>query len=324
MTAPVYLGVDGGGTKTAFALIDATGSVVGREVLGGSYFVGDPRGIAALHEVLAAGVERLLGPIARTGLAAAFLGLPGFGESPGDVPLINAAVADVLPGVDFWCDNDMVSAWAGAFAGGDGIAVIGRHRSDGIRPLADRNGPGRRLGEVFGDEGSGYWIAVQGLNAWSRMSDGRRTPGPLLALLRDRLELADDTDLIDLVLNRWQGGRADIAALAPMIVAAADAGDDASSAILDRAGAELALLATTVRRRLAASDAAEVPVSYVGGVFRSPAVLGSFSAELRRIGGFDLRPPELKPDVGAAVHAAVLAGHPLSRAAVTSLHDNGR
>ena len=29
-------------------------------------------------------------------------------------------------------------------------------------------------GEVFGDEGSGYWIAVQGLNAWSRMSDGRR------------------------------------------------------------------------------------------------------------------------------------------------------
>ena len=174
MTAPVYLGVDGGGTKTAFALIDATGSVVGREVLGGSYFVGDPRGIAALHEVLAAGVERLLGPIARTGLAAAFLGLPGFGESPGDVPLINAAVADVLPGVDFWCDNDMVSAWAGAFAGGDGIAVIGGTGAMSLRPLADRNGPGRRLGG--GLRRRGLRVLDRRPGAERLVPDERRTP----------------------------------------------------------------------------------------------------------------------------------------------------
>ena len=35
-------------------------------------------------------------------------------------------------------------------------------------------------GELFGDEGSAYWIAVRGLAAFSRMSDGRLPAGPLL------------------------------------------------------------------------------------------------------------------------------------------------
>lgn len=42
-------------------------------------------------------------------------------------------------------------------------------------------------GQVFGDEGSAHWIAVRGLAAFSKMSDGRAARGPLHQLLREHL-----------------------------------------------------------------------------------------------------------------------------------------
>ena len=74
----------------------------------------------------------------------------------------------------------MVCGWAGSLAGEDGINVIS---GTGSMTYGERHGTGHRVGgwgELFGDEGSAYWIAAQGLNAFSRMSDGRLARGPLL------------------------------------------------------------------------------------------------------------------------------------------------
>ena len=49
-------------------------------------------------------------------------------------------------------------------------------------------------GDLFGDEGSAYWISIKGLNAFTRMSDGRLPVGPLHEALRTHLELAADLD----------------------------------------------------------------------------------------------------------------------------------
>ena len=76
------------------------------------------------------------------------------------------------------CDNDMVCGWAGSLAGEDGINVIS---GTGSMTYGERQGVGHRVGgwgELFGDEGSAYWIAAQGLNAFSRMSDGRHAARP--------------------------------------------------------------------------------------------------------------------------------------------------
>ena len=76
------------------------------------------------------------------------------------------------------CDNDMVCGWAGSLAGEDGINVIS---GTGSMTYGERQGVGHRVGgwgELFGDEGSAYWIAAQGLNAFTRMSDGRLPHGP--------------------------------------------------------------------------------------------------------------------------------------------------
>ena len=54
-------------------------------------------------------------------------------------------------------------------------------------------------GDLFGDEGSAFWIAREGLRLFSRMSDGRAARGPLYDLLRERFELEGVPVAIDFV-----------------------------------------------------------------------------------------------------------------------------
>jgi N-acetylglucosamine kinase-like BadF-type ATPase len=96
----------------------------------------------------------------------------------------------------------------------------------------ERQGVRHRVGgwgELFGDEGSAYWVATQGLNAFSRMSDGRLARGPLHALIKERLQLAGDLDVVSLVIDKWSGNDS-IAALA-LVCEAARADDEVSARI---------------------------------------------------------------------------------------------
>ena len=80
MTGPVYLGVDGGGTKTRFALIDGDGHLLGEAQLGTTYH---PHvGLDGVCAVLAEGVATVLAAAGRThgDVDYAFFGLPAYGE----------------------------------------------------------------------------------------------------------------------------------------------------------------------------------------------------------------------------------------------------
>ena len=155
--------------------------------------------------------------IATSDIDAAFFGLPGYGEASGDIEQLDAVPGGVLGHDRYSCDNDMVCGWAGSLAGEDGINVIS---GTGSMTYGERQGVGHRVGgwgELFGDEGSAYWIAAQGLNAFSRMSDGRLPHGPLHAMLKERLQVAGDLDVVSLVIDTWKGNRSKIAALATTV-----------------------------------------------------------------------------------------------------------
>ncbi|MEU1532895.1 N-acetylglucosamine kinase [Streptomyces fagopyri] len=320
----MFLGVDGGGTKTAFCLIDSAGEIRARAVAEGAYYFADNAadGVEHVVRVLEEGIGAVTGAagITRADIAHAFLGLPGYGEVPGDVAALDAAPGQVLGHRRYACDNDMICGWAGSLGAVDGINVIS---GTGSMTYGERHGRGVRTGgwsELFSDEGSAYWIATRALNVFSRMSDGRLPEGPLAGVLRRHLGLTTDLEVIDVVLNRWQGHRSEIASLSPLVVEAAGLGDTEAAAVLTGAGRELALLVDSARRRLGFSPGEPVPVSYSGGVFRSPAVLDAFTAELR--GGtaeYELRQPLFEPVVGAAIYAAKLAGTPLGAPALTAL-----
>lgn len=323
----MFLGVDGGGTKTAFCLIDRAGAIKARAVADGAYYFADngTGGVEHVAQVLREGIRAVTegAGITPADIAYVFLGLPGYGEVPGDVAALDAVPGEVLGHRRYACDNDMICGWAGSLGAVDGINVIS---GTGSMTYGERQGRGVRTGgwsELFSDEGSAYWIAARALNVFSRMSDGRLPEGPLAELLRRRLDLTTDLEVIDVVLNRWQGRRSEIASLSPLVVEAAGLGDTQAAAVLTEAGRELALLVDSARRRLGFAEADPVPVSYSGGVFRSAAVLDAFTTELRgSTAGYELRRPLFEPVVGAALYAAKLAGTPLDTAALAALRSS--
>jgi N-acetylglucosamine kinase-like BadF-type ATPase len=308
----MYLGVDGGGTKTALCLLRKDGRVAAEAQAPSCYYFTE--GIELVGRVLRQGIDQVceMALVTPADIRYAFFGLPTYGEVSGDVPALDAVPGEILGHGRYACDNDMVCGWAGSLGGIDGINVVS---GTGSITYGERAGNGVRVGgwgELFGDEGSAYWIAIKGLNAFSRMGDGRMPVGPLHETLRTHLALEADLDLVDVVLNRWQGERSEIAALSRVIAGAAEDGDESAARILSEAADELAGLVDTTRQLLNFGPDEDIPVSYSGGVFNARLVVEGFKATLERLhDGYELREPLSSPVVGAAIYAAKLAGEPL-------------
>jgi N-acetylglucosamine kinase-like BadF-type ATPase len=319
----LFLGCDSGGTKTDLVVVTGEGHLAASLTAPSTYYLSaGSRGIELVGEVLEAAVRAVC---ARAGIAPgdlrfAFFGLPGYGEVAADVPALDAAAGRALRHDRFRCDNDMLCGWAGSLAGADGINAIA---GTGSMTYGRRAGTGARVGgwgELFGDEGSGYWIGIQALRAFTRMSDGRAGRGPLYDVLRRDLELGADIDLVALVLHQWRGARQQIAALAPAVREAALAGDTCAQAILADAAAELTGLVDVTRRRLGFGPAEAVPVSYSGGIFAMAEVRDAFLAGIADLpASYRVTRPRYAPVIGAALYAATLAGTPLDDAALQAL-----
>jgi N-acetylglucosamine kinase-like BadF-type ATPase len=306
----MYLGVDGGGTKTAFVLVDEAGEVRARHEAGGVYYL--EIGLEALHARLDAGVRQVAADagISLDGIRHAFFGLPAYGEDSALIDALDALPARLLPRGNYRCGNDMVCAWAGSLACQDGINLIAGTGSIGYGRRGDREARSGGWGEVFSDEGSAYWIARRGLGLFAKMSDGRAEAGPLLELVRREYRLAQDLDLSTLVLERWCADRGRIAAFAPVVTEAARAGDEQAAGVFVAAARELAAMADAIRRQLQSPAGETVRVSWSGGVFDAgELILGPLATSLEQCWpDFQLVPPRYTPVLGAAYYAAMLDG----------------
>ena len=118
-----FLGVDGGGSKTRFVLIDESGKVLASHLEGSAYYL--EKGLDSTREMLLRGIRQTLqqGGVAEPQLTYAFVSLPSYGEDQSLIELLDALPSAALPSRRYRCDNDMVCAWAGALAGADGVTV---------------------------------------------------------------------------------------------------------------------------------------------------------------------------------------------------------
>jgi N-acetylglucosamine kinase-like BadF-type ATPase len=300
----LYLGVDGGGTKTEFVCIDANRQVVARALTGTTYHlqVGLDGAVARLAE----GIDAVCGQagIGPADLRHVFFGLPAYGEDAVVDPLLDAACSRLLGHDRYTCDNDMVCGWAGSLACADGINLVAGTGSIGYGERQGHKARAGGWGEVFSDEGSAYWIAIQGLNLFTRMSDGRVPSGPLRQAFVDALDLGNDLDICARVMGEAGMARDEIAGLAPIVSSAAEAGDAAAAAILERAGAELAAIAQALRGQLGFMPEERVSLSWSGGVLtKLEAVRRPFLYHLEAAGRYELVEPRHDPAFGAALYA---------------------
>ena len=306
----MFLGVDGGGTKTAYALIDAAGRVLAQHV--GPSVSHLVAGFAHSEQVLNDGIRTVLAKaqLAPGDLTYSFLGLPAYGEDSASIERLNALPATLLQSGRYCCNSDMVCSWAGSLACADGISVIAGTGSMAYGEYQGRTARSGGWGEIIGDEGSAYWIAREGMNLFSKMSDGRASRGPLYDLVRQRLGISADLDLCARVYGVEVNTRSAFAQFAPLVHDAAREGDQQAIAIFHRAAQELLACVIATRRSLHIADDVTVPVSHTGSVLEGATILldafkqGVSSAQLP----FEYRVPKHSPDIGAALYAARLSG----------------
>ena len=226
------IGVDGGGTHTRAVLVDREGVV--RDMRTGGCGNYQRIGAAGLRALLDDLLPPLLAGVAADG-AALCLALAGAGR-----PCEQQQIAMLLKerrwsGV-VRVESDARAALMGAHAGaagligiaGTGSIVLGQNQ-DGQLMRAGGWGP------LLGDEGGGYYLGLRALRAVARQLDGAGPDTALVEALAEALDMADWSGLIPAVY----GGSIDrerIAALGPLVTAAAERGDVVALDIVERAG----------------------------------------------------------------------------------------
>ncbi|MEW6228366.1 MAG: BadF/BadG/BcrA/BcrD ATPase family protein [Bacillota bacterium] len=309
----LLLGVDGGGTKTACALCDEDGHVLGFAVGGPSNHLSLPNGEEALRKVLRDVIE---GAFSQAGTGArrvdaACLAMAGVGLSR-QSEVVARIASEVVPARDIVIENDALAALVGATAKSWGVVVISGTGS--IAVGIDRNGRRARAGGwgyLIGDEGSGYDIGRRGLAAAARAHDGRGDHTLLVerAVAHYRLETPDD---LRSVLYRSETRVREIASFAPLVVASADEGDAISLDILRSAGRELGLSAVAVVKALGLGHE-EFDVAPCGSVFKAgELVIDPFRSEvLRAAPSARIVNPRFPAVIGALMIALERTGRPV-------------
>lgn len=318
----MYLGVDGGGTKTAFILIDDAGNIRAHHQEKGSYAI--EIGVAGVVDILAEGTAEILtkADITTADIKYAFFGMPAYGEDSSLQKKLDVLPREILSNNNYLCGNDMLCSWAGSLACSDGISVIA---GTGSMAYGEYNGRSARVGgwgELFSDEGSAHWIARAGLNLFSKMSDGRAPRGALYNTIRQYFELDSDLDICAAIYADKNAARSYVAQLAKLVWSAAMLGDEQANAIFISAARELTDIVHATRQKLRVPADVIFPVSYSGGVFDSnQVVLDSFRKLLEENSAYQysLTTPCYSPVIGAALYAAKKFGSPLQKSALDNL-----
>ncbi|MGL5330672.1 MAG: N-acetylglucosamine kinase [Peptostreptococcaceae bacterium] len=314
-----YIGVDGGGTKTNFIIMNEEGFKLDKLTTNTTHY--EQIGFNGVKDVLKENIEQLLtkNNIKRNEIEAAFLGLPGYGEVKYVKDKLDEIVGEVLDGIKFKIGNDVEVGLAGSLGGECGINIVSGTGS--IALGKDLNGNIVRCGgwgDYIGDEGSAHWIGKKTLEIFSKEADGRLEKGDLYYNIVNELDIKDDFDIIDYVLNKLKKDRTKIAEFSKICYESAILGDKNAVKIFKDAAHELALLVKMIINKL--SFKGEILVSYSGGVFKSKdLILNQLNKELIEY-NIKLVEPVLEPCEGACLLAYELAGKKINKNIIENLN----
>lgn len=302
-----YLGVDGGGSKTAFVITDDKGKIHAYLTKATCHYI--QIGFASFEAILRDGITELCQQIGISvrDLAYSFLGLPGYGEIKDDLAVLEKIVANILQSERFRCGNDVEAGWAGSLAGQPGINLVGGTGAIGFG--RDQDGNTARAsgwGYFCGDEGSAYWLGRKVISLFGKEADGREEKTPLYDIVREKFKLTRDFDLISIIYNTLEMKRDRIAELALLLYQAAEEGDPNAVRLYREAAHEHSLTVKALLKRLNFSPEQEILISYSGGVFKGGSYILNPLVEYIDQSNIRLLKPILQPVVGAALYAFML------------------
>ncbi|MCC7260904.1 MAG: hypothetical protein IT369_00140 [Candidatus Latescibacteria bacterium] len=296
------VGIDGGGTHTRAVALGPGGRLLGVASAGCGNF--QVLGLVGLEELFAGLRAALEVELPLDGLCLALAGAGRVAEQQ--------AIAELALGQGWASQVRVVSDAQAALVGahgnqaglvvlaGTGSMVLGRNAA-GVQARAGGWGP------LLGDEGSGYFLGMEGIRAALRARDGWGPATLLAERLRCALGLADWDQVVRQIYS-GELGRDGVAALATEVIGAARDGDPCARAITAAAGEALGRQVGAVAGKLAMGP--DLAVAGAGGVFAARELLWPAMQAAAAPGGWRLRWCEalLPPVLGAVLIAMEAAG----------------
>lgn len=285
------LGVEGGGTKTAWVLVEPDGAdlrVLDEGKLPASNFrLTPPDRLRMILSELPRDIER----------AGIFLAGCGPGE---DQQSLLRLCAEIWPAAKIVVGNDRESGLAAALGRGEGIAVNAGSGSSVTGRRGDRIERAGGWGHILGDAGGGYFLSICALRLVLREYDLHRGEMQLAGKILHALSLNNLDELV-----RWAqtADKMEIAMLTPLIFETAASGDARVMEIIEEGARVLCEYTEAVAARL---HMLAPKIVLLGGLFQRDSIYThAFRRRLKKnLPDARIATAERAPELGAAWLAA--------------------
>ena len=296
------LGVEGGGTKTAWVFVE---TVLGANASGWEFRVLEQGKLPASNfrltspERLRAILAELPKQIDRAGVF-----LAGCGTEE-DRCALRQMCLEIWPNAKIVTGSDRDSGLAAALDHGDGIVVNAGSGSSVTGRRGERIEQAGGWGHILGDAGGGYFLSIHALRLVLREHDLGRSEMDFTAKILRVLSLNNLDELV-----RWvqTADKMELAMLAPVVFEAATAGDGRMMEIIEEGARVLCEYTEAVASRL---HLLAPKVVLIGGLFQRDSIYThAFRRRLKKnLPDARVTTAERAPELGAAWLAAELGDH---------------
>jgi N-acetylmuramic acid 6-phosphate etherase len=297
------LGVEGGGTKTAWVLVERTVAELGEagprlrildqgKLPPSNFRLEMPDRLKAIFRELPSAIDR----------AGIFLAGCGTAE---DRQSLWRLCAEIWPNAKIVTGSDRESGLAAALGPGDGIVVSAGTGSSVTGRRGDKIEKAGGWGHILGDTGGGYFLSIQALRLILRQHDLHRGEMQFTAKILHALLLNNLDELV-----RWAqtADKMEIAMLTPVVFEAGASGDARVIEIIEKGAQVLSDYTEAVASRL---HLLAPKVMLLGGLFHRDSIYThAFRRRLKKnLPDARVAIAERGPEFGAAWLAAEISDH---------------
>ncbi len=298
-----FLGIDGGGTKSKAVLIDSNFVRVAECKSGPTNFlvIGTDKVCETLLNLINACVEK--SNIPAKNIASIVLGTTGAGRISDANKLkkefLQNAKKKQIDINSFIVVSDARIALEGAFSGepgsiliaGTGSIMFGKDKNEKIYRVGG-------FGRYIGDDGSGFGIGRKGLIAVAKNLDGRGEDSLITQYVAEQFNIKTPDELITEVYNN----NFEIPSIAPLVIKAAEYGDEVCKNILDEESDELLLHIKAMQKLI---NQPVLHVALIGSLITTNNYYSKlFQSKVKnQITNVVIQKAEMEPELGAALMA---------------------
>jgi len=291
----LFLGVDGGGTKTEFAITSADGTVLDRFVTGGS----NPNdiGFENAFNIICNGIRDAL--VKYPNIAYAFCGISGVSVSD-HAKRMTELLSERYPSIKIKVITDSANLFG--IDDSDMIVIAGTGSVVFVKD-GDKYTRLGGWGYLFDTAGSSYDIGRAAVETALMEEDMNKEASAVASLLRKELETEH---IFDAINRLYVGGKPYIASLAHVVFDAAEMGDPVAEKIINDSAKWIAELLNTGVRLYNVKKKATAG----GGLFEHYG--DTFVEHIRKYTDVEINVSKLPPVYGACRQSILLSGKTVS------------